>query len=126
MFAGWSPIGIAALVAIAGGVVLLVVYAAQRGLVHRDLEGIEAPSDGPADPTPAASTSPAAGADRAPAPAPRRSRTVGLAGALLLAVGLLLGAVAATGTWGGDVAGGPGLAPQDCAQAWEGCPKATP
>ena len=120
MFAGWSPVGIAALAAIALGVVLLVLYAAQRGLVHRELEGIEAPVDGPADP---GATAPAA--RHAPAP-PHRSRSVGIAGALLLVAGLLLGAAAATGTWGGAVAGGPGLAPDECAQTWQGCPKATP
>jgi hypothetical protein len=118
MFAGWSPIGIAALVAIAGGVVLLVAYAARRGIVDRELEGIESPADGPADPGPAGPVAP---------PMTRRpSRGLGVAGALLLVVGLALGVAAATGTWGGDVAGGPGLAPQECAQTWEGCPKATP
>lgn len=120
MFAGWSPIGIAALAAIAGGVALLVAYAARRGLVHRELEGIEAPVDGLADPGLAAA---------GPAPAPREggpSRSLGIAGALLLVVGVLLGVVAATGTWGAGVPGGPGLAPAECAQTWEGCPKATP
>ena len=51
-----------------------------------------------------------------------------MAGATLLVVGLALGAVAALGTWttGDATTGGPGLAPADCAQSWDGCPKATP
>ena len=41
IFTAWSPAGIAALAAIVAGIVLLVVYAVQRGLVHRELEGME-------------------------------------------------------------------------------------
>ncbi len=114
-FAGWSPAGIAALVAIVAGIALLVVYAVQRGLVHRELEGIEVD---------------AATATEAPVPraaAPRRSRTLGALGAILLVAGLGLGVISAIGTWGnGDAAtGGPGGAPGDCAKSWGGCPKAT-
>ncbi len=115
-FAGWSPAGIVALITIVAGIVLLVAYAMRRGLVHRELEGIEPATD--------------AGTETAPAVAgpPRRSRMLGLVGAILLVIGLGLGAVAALGTWGTGEAttGGPGLAPADCAQSWEGCPKATP
>ena len=119
-FAGWSPIGIGALLAIVAGIVLLVVYAVQRGLVHRELEGIETepvPGAEPDEPPPA----------RAAAPA-RRSRTVGTLGATLLVAGLALGLVSAAAGWGSNDAatGGPGTAPQDCAQSWDGCPKATP
>ncbi len=114
-FAGWSPAGIVALVTIVAGIVLLVAYAVQRGLVHRELEGIETAAD------PGTAAAPAVAAP------PRHSRTLGLVGAILLVVGLGLGAVAALGTWGtGDATtGGPGLAPADCAQSWDGCPKAT-
>lgn len=115
-FAGWSPAGIVALITIVAGIVLLVAYASRRGLIHRELEGIETAAD--------------TGTETAPAVAgpPRRSRMLGLVGAILLVIGLGLGAVAALGTWGaGDATtGGPGLAPADCAQSWEGCPKATP
>ena len=113
LFAGWSPIGITALLTLVAGVALLVVYAVQRGLVHRELEGIEAGPD-------AGTQAPA----RAPLPA-RRSRTLGLAGALLLVVGLGLGAAAAVGTWSAGDASGIGLPPDDCAQSWDGCPKST-
>ena len=60
--------------------------------------------------------------------APRRSRALGMVGAIVLVVGLALGAVAALGNWttGDATTGGPGLAPADCAQSWDGCPKATP
>jgi hypothetical protein len=126
-FAGWSPAGIVALITIVAGIVLLIAYAVQRGLVHRELEGIEAPSDGPADPGMPTQEAPAPAAPAIAAP-PRRSRTLGIVGAILLAVGLGLGAIAAAGPWGtGDATtGGPGLAPADCAQSWDGCPKATP
>jgi hypothetical protein len=115
-FAGWSPAGIVALIAIVAGIVLLVAYAVQRGLVHRELEGIEAVADPGTEAAPTGATR------------PRRSRTLGMVGATLLVIGLGLGAVAALGTWGtGDATtGGPGLAPADCAQSWDGCPKATP
>jgi hypothetical protein len=115
LFAGWSPAGIVALITIAAGIALLVAYAVQRGLVHRELEGIETAAD--------------PGTEAAPAVAapPRRSRTLGMVGATLLVVGLALGAVAALGTWttGDATTGGPGPAPADCAQSWDGCPKAT-
>ena len=115
-FAGWSPAGIVALIAIVAGIVLLVAYAVQRGLVHRELEGIETAGD------PGTTAAPAVAAQ------PRRSRTLGMVGAIVLVVGLALGAVAALGTWttGDATTGGPGLAPADCAQSWDGCPKATP
>ncbi len=118
-FAGWSPIGIAALIAIVAGIALLGAYAVQRGLVHRELEGIEETTavGGTGTETPVAHV-----------PAPRRSRTLGALGATLLVAGLALGAISAIGTWGnGDAAaGGPGAAPADCTQSWSGCPKATP
>jgi hypothetical protein len=114
-FAGWSSIGIAALVAIVAGIVLLVAYAVGRGLVHRELEGIDEP---------AISGDVAPGAPSGP---PQRSRALGALGAALLVLGLALGVISATGGWvTGTVAGGPGAAPNDCAQAWGGCPKATP
>ena len=114
-FAGWSPIGIAALITIVAGIVLLVAYAVQRGLVHRELEGIEEAAVS-GDQAPPAS----------PAPAPR-ARTLGALGAALLVLGLALGVISATGVWGaGTASGGPGVAPADCAQSWAGCPKATP
>jgi hypothetical protein len=119
-FAGWSPIGIAALLAIVAGIVLLVVYAMQRGLVDQELEGIEhepVPGAEPGASTPV----------RAAAPA-HRSRTLGTLGATLLVTGLALGLVSAAAGWGSNdsATGGPGTAPQDCAQSWDGCPKATP
>lgn len=113
LFAGWSPIGIAALFTLAAGIVLLVAYAAQRGLVHRELEGMDAEPD------------PGVQAPVAP-PAPvRRSRTLGVLGALLLMVGLGLGAIAAVGSWSTGGGSGVGLPPDDCAQTWEGCPRTT-
>lgn len=113
LFAGWSPIGIAALITLVAGVALLVVYAAQRGLVNRELEGIDAaPDPGTQAPT------------RAPSPA-KRSRTLGMLGAVLLVVGLGLGAVAAVGTWSAGGPSGVGLPPDDCAQSWDGCPRST-
>ena len=114
-FAGWSPIGIAAFLLIAAGIVLLVAYAVGRGLVHRELEGIEEAAVTGVEATPAP-----------PAPA-KRSRTLGTLGAALLVLGLALGVISATGGWGSGVAnGGPGVAPADCAQSWDGCPQATP
>jgi hypothetical protein len=113
LFAGWSPIGIAALLTLVAGVALLVAYAMQRGLVNRELEGIDAAPD-PGTESPA----------RPPLPA-RRSRTLGMLGALLLVVGLGLGAAAAVGSWSTGGASGSGLPPDDCAQSWDGCPKST-
>lgn len=113
LFAGWSPIGIAALVTLVAGVALLVIYAVQRGLVHRELEGIDADPD-PGTEAPA----------RTPMPA-RRSRTLGMVGAVLLVVGLGLGAAAAVGSWSVGGSSGIGLPPDDCAQSWDGCPRST-
>ncbi|MEW6225407.1 MAG: hypothetical protein AB1627_12345 [Chloroflexota bacterium] len=111
-FGGWSILGIGAAVAIVAGIVLLVVYASQRGLVNRELDGID-PEAGPD----------AVSAVRAPA-----SRTLGAAGAVLLVVGLGLGLLSAIGGWGGSgtTGTGPGTGPDDCAQSWSGCPQATP
>jgi len=113
LFAGWSPIGIASLITLVAGVALLVIYAVQRGLVNRELEGIEAAPD-PGTQAPR----------RAPLPA-RRSRTLGMLGALLLIVGLGLGTAAAVGAWAAGGTSGSGLPPDDCAQSWDGCPKST-
>lgn len=114
-FAGWSPFGIAALLAILAGIGLLVAYAVGRGLVDRELAGIEEPAE-------TGTQAPA----RPAAPA-RSSRTLGALGATLLVVGLVLGVISAVGSWGTDATtGGPGAAPADCAQSWNGCPQATP
>jgi hypothetical protein len=114
-FAGWSPVGIAAIVAIVAGFVLLVVYAVDRGLVHRELEGMDA-----ADPRDTEAPSATVGP-------PRRSRTLGALGTALIVAGLALGVAGAIGAPGsGQAAGGPGASPNDCAQAWGGCPKTTP
>jgi len=114
-FAGWSPLGIAAFVAIAAGIVLLVAYAVRRGLVHRELEGIEG-----TDTTDAVAPTSIAGSTR-------QYRSLGALGALLLVAGLALGIMSAVGSWGTDqTTGGPGIAPGDCAQSWDGCAKATP
>lgn len=122
---GWTPAGMVAGIAIAAGIVLLVVYALQRGLVSRELDGTDEEAAAMAADDPTLVTVPAT-----PAPAPRRraSRPLGAIGALLLIVGLGLGAMTALGAWGtnGPNANGPGAAPADCAQAWNGCPKATP
>jgi hypothetical protein len=120
-FAGWSPVGIAAALLIVGGIVLLVVFAVQRGLVHRELEGIDE-ADGVGDTGETGTVAPAA-----PAPSRGRSRPLGALGAALLLRGLALGAISATGSWGTDQStAGPGTAPGDCAQSWQGCPQATP
>jgi hypothetical protein len=118
---GWSIAGIASLVAIVAGIVLLVVYAVRRGMFTRELDGTdeEAAALAADDPT----------ADRTPAPGRRQhaGRPLGLLGAGLLAVGLALGIMVATGTWGaGGTAPPAGASGQDeCAAGWEGCPKAT-
>lgn len=114
-FTGWSPVGIASLVTLAAGVVLLVAYAVQRGLVHRSLEGIDAvPDAGVREPAPAARPA-------------RRERMLGAIGALLLLAGLAMGVVAAVGSWSADqiedTSGG--LPADDCAQSWDGCPTTT-
>jgi hypothetical protein len=50
---------------------------------------------------------------------------MGAAGAAILVLGLALGMIAATGGWGTQPAAGPGTAPEDCAQTWNGCPQST-
>ena len=114
-FGGWSILGIAAAVAIIAGIVLLVAYAAQRGLVDRELDGVVA-------------------AETAPGTLPLarqrgHGRTLGMAGAAILGIGLVLGLLTAITGWGEttDLSGsGPGGAPVDCAQSWSGCPQSTP
>jgi hypothetical protein len=96
--AGWSILGV-------------VSYALQRGLVDRELDGTDASGDPDATPI-----------IRAP-----RGRTLGAAGAIVLAVGLGLGLLTALGNWAGATTGiGPGGGPENCAQSWIGCPQATP
>ena len=115
-FGGWSILGIAAAVLILAGIVLLIAYAVERGLVHRDLDGTVAADSLGSVPTPRAAGS-SGGA-----------RTLGLAGAALLVVGLVLGLLTAIGGGGGAGFGGtsgPGVGPGDCAQSWAGCPQTT-
>jgi hypothetical protein len=115
-FGGWSILGIGAAVTIVAGIVLLVVYAARRGLVHRELDGVVAePAAAVAD-------------GQAVASRGRQGRTLGAAGAALLAVGLALGLLSAMTGWGTSdgIGSGPGAGPVDCAQSWSGCPQATP
>jgi len=112
---GWSILGITAGITIIAGIVLLIAYAAQRGLVDRELDGVVAVES----------------TEGAPVPARRGShgRTLGMAGATLLGIGLVLGLLTAITGWGTatDLSGaGPGGAPVDCAQSWSGCPQATP
>jgi hypothetical protein len=118
---GWTPAGIASLVAIIAGIGLLVAYMGRRGLHQGDLDGTDetATEQAAADPT-------AISAPRST----RRSagRPLGALGAILLVVGLALGVMVATGTWGTSAttttpAGATG--PQDCAAGWSGCPQAT-
>ena len=109
--AGWSLTGIAAAILIVAGITLLAVYMFRRGLHHRGLDGTE---DGGAEP----GVEPAAAAAAT-------SRTMGAAGAAVLVLGLALGVIAATGGWGTQQTAGPGIAPEDCAQTWTGCPQAT-
>ena len=102
-FAGWSPVGIVALIAIVAGIVLLVAYAVQRGLVHRELDGIETPPREPEGTMPAAAGAAAAA-----------SRTLGIAGCdRCWSSGLALGAIAAVVSWatGDATTGGPGPRP---------------
>lgn len=108
---GWSIVGIAAAVAIVAGIALLVAYAVQRGLVHRELDGTEPGDEGPETPPPV----------REP-----RDRTLGLAGAVVLAVGLGLGLLSAVSGWGATTTGNTPGDPDNCAQSWSGCPQATP
>ena len=110
--AGWSPIGIGAAVLILTGIVLLVVFALRRGLDRHELEGMDAEP----------------GAITPVVPASRdhdSTRTIGAAGAAILVLGLAMGMVAGAGGWGTQEAQGPGTAPQDCAQGWNGCPQTT-
>lgn len=110
--AGWGIMGIASAAAIVAGIVLLVVYALQRGLVDRELDGTDVDD---ADP------------DAGPGARAPRSRTLGTTGAIILAVGLGLGLLSALGGWSGGTTGtGPGSGSGDCAQSWSGCPQATP
>jgi hypothetical protein len=117
---GWSVLGIGSAVAIIAGIVLLVLYAVRRGLIHHELDALDSDTvlEG------GLLTAGRVGNGSAPA----ASRTLGTAGALLLAVGLALGLAAAVAGWGdsGTTGAGPGAAPLDCAQSWSGCPQATP
>ena len=113
---GWSVLGIAAAVLIVAGIVLLIAYAVERGLVHRELDG-----------TVAADTAGSVPSVRVPGSS-GGARTLGLVGAVLLAVGLVLGLLTAVTGWGGAGFGGlmgPGNGPGDCAQSWNGCPQTT-
>jgi hypothetical protein len=44
----------------------------------------------------------------------------------LLVAGIALALVGAATTSSDDTSSGPGKAPTDCAQSWDGCPQATP
>lgn len=115
-FGGWSLLGIAAAVLIVAGIVLLIAYAVERGLVHRELDGTVAADTAGSVPV-ARLTGSSGGA-----------RTLGLVGAVLLTVGLVLGLLTAVTGWGGAGFGGtsgPGIGPGDCAQSWAGCPQTT-
>jgi hypothetical protein len=130
--AGWSLLGIVSVVAIVAGILLLAVYALRRGVLHRDLAGTIEPEMNPRTleaPPPATSSAGSSPTAISSAARPGDARTLGAAGATLLVVGLALGLVGAITGWGGSgssEAGGPGQAPVDCAQSWEGCPQATP
>lgn len=114
-FGGWSAIGLIAALAIGVGSVLLVVYAVRRGLVNRDLDGTLA-EEGPAGTMPAD-----AGAMAAP------SRTLGVAGVIVLLAGVGLGILGlVTGPGGSSSATAPLTDPNDCARTWAGCPQTTP
>jgi hypothetical protein len=119
---GWSLSGVAAAILMGAGIILLVAYAFRRGLHHRELDGTDAASQLQAGDS--AGTVPGATAS-ASAHVRDTSRTMGAAGAMILLLGLALGVIAATGGWGTQPAGGPGTAPEDCAQTWNGCPQAT-
>jgi hypothetical protein len=129
---GWSPAGIVSLVAIAAGIVLLVVYAVRRGMFIRELDGTDEEAALGAADDPTAVRTPASATSAAPAAATARranaGRPLGILGATLLVVGLALGIMVATGTWGGSGTTPPsGTSGQDdCAAGWDGCPKATP
>lgn len=114
-FGGLSAIGLLAALAIGVGSVLLVVYAVRRGLVNRDLDGTIA-EEGPDGTMPAG-----AGTSAAP------SRTLGVAGVIVLLAGVGLGILGVvTGPGGGTSATAPLTGPNDCAQTWAGCPQTTP
>jgi hypothetical protein len=112
-FGDWPVTGVLAAVAIVVGIVLLVVYAVGRGLVHGDLPGTvetaAVPTDGPV---------PGAGA-------PGGSRVLGTAGAVILVAGLALGLVTAVAGWGARGTSGSSSGGTDCAQSWSGCPQNT-
>ncbi len=114
--AGWSATGVLALIAIAAGIVLLVVYASRRGFVDRELGGtIETEAVPFAGPAPVAE-------------APARPRAVGMVGATLLVVGLAVGLATALFGWGvagGGIVGDRSDQPGNCAGSWNGCPQAT-
>ena len=107
----WPLSGVLAAIAIVVGIVLLVLYAFRSGLVHQGLpdtvETDAVPTTGPSS-------------DGEPAQQPR---TLGLLGAGILVLGLVLGIVTAVGGWGGAPAGSNGSGA--CAQLWNGCPQAT-
>lgn len=106
----WPVTGILAAIAIGVGIILLVVYATQRGLVHGDLpDTIETPGVPTEAPL------------RAGEPQ-HRSRTLGALGAVVLITGLALGVLTAATGWGGTGTGSTGT---DCAQSWTGCPQVT-
>lgn len=100
----WPATGVLAAVAIAVGIVLLVVYAVRRGLVDNDLPDTFA--------TPAVPTS---GPARVRGTA-QQLRAMGAAGAVILIAGLALGLATTIGGWAW--AGG-------CAQSWNGCAQST-
>lgn len=108
---------ILAIAAIVAGLVLLGVYVVGRGLHTRELDGTDDAAAALAadDPT----------AERAPRPAPRSrsGRPIGALGALLLVVGLGLGALTLTS---GSGTSGPGAVPSDCLAGWNGCGVTTP
>ena len=114
---GWSPAGIVAAVTIVAGIVLLIAYAVRRGLVNRELEGIEN------EDTDAPTTAPTGPAVRS-----REGRSLGIIGSGLLVVGLVLGLATAIAGWGGGptASGAPGALPSECLQGWNGCPQVTP
>ncbi len=132
---GWSPAGILSLLAIVAGIALLVVYAVRRGMFTRVVDGTddEAAVQAADDPTAVRTQGePASASQHAPGAEPARrsnaGRPLGVLGAVLLVIGLALGIMVATGTWGAGGTTPPAGATgqEDCAANWEGCPKATP
>jgi hypothetical protein len=120
---GWSLIGILAAICIVAGIVLLVAYAVRGGLVNRELDGTDAEADAGSEEA-AGTGDPGTGAPGS-AGARRGRRTLGTLGAAALVLGLALGTVAALGGWSGSTSTGPGAAPADCVQGWNGCPATT-